>query len=325
MSLKNQSLKVSVIIPTVEYNQNLQRILDSLLKQTFVFEEIIVVAKSAAVPVVDGFLGEGNVKVFVKPEMNKSAACNFGSRMAVGEVLVFLDDDCVPADENWLSCLVEPFCSDMQVEVVSGRITVPGSSLTKAFIRQMNGLGTPDYGIVDFCFKDQFKAFPATNLAVKKFVYQSLGGFDSQMQIAEDVDFYIKLHEKNVTVTYASKAVVHHLHVDSLAGLLKHSWKTGRGSSGFIRKHGFCNKYLPGTSLSVFCIPIFLVSAALVFLAVAGVVNPLLLLVFPVPYVALSGKYWCSSQGLNSLIFPFLFLLYSLSLGLGVFASLGSR
>ena len=187
--------------------------------------------------------------------------------------------------------------------MVSGRITVPGSSLTKAFIRQMNGLGTPDYGIVDFCFKDQFKAFPATNLAVKKFVYQSLGGFDSQMQIAEDVDFYIKLHEKNVTVTYASKAVVHHLHVDSLAGLLKHSWKTGRGSSGFIRKHGFCNKYLPGTSLSVFCIPIFLVSAALVFLAVAGVVSPLFLLVFLVPYVALIGKYWCSSQGLNSLIF----------------------
>jgi len=309
----------------VEYDQNLKNLLIDLGKQTFVFEEIIVVAKSASVNVDDGFLGERKVKVFVKSEMNKSAACNFGSQMAVGEVLVFLDDDCVPAAENWLSTLVEPFISDMQAEAVSGRITVPGSSLTNSFVRQMNGLGTPDYGDVDFAFKDQFKAFPATNLAVKKSVYQSLGGFDSEMHVAEDVDFYIKLHEKNMTANYASKAVMHHLHADSLAGLLRHSWKTGVGSCGFIRKHGFWNKYLPGTSLSVFSVPIFLVSAALLFLAVAGLVSPLFLLVYLVPYVALIGKYWCCNQGLASFIFPFLFLLYSLSLGLGVLASLSGR
>ncbi len=102
----------------------------------------------------------------------------------------------VPATENWLSSLVEPFISGMRAKPVSGRIAVPGSSFTKAFIRQMNGLGTPDYGDVDFAFKDRFKAFPATNLAVKKSVYQSLGGFDSEMQVAEDVDFYIKLHRE---------------------------------------------------------------------------------------------------------------------------------
>jgi glycosyltransferase involved in cell wall biosynthesis len=84
---------ISVIIPTYNRTEQLQRAIDSVLKQTYTDFELIVVDDGSEVPVPE----MKNVKIIRQKNRGVSAARNAGIRAARGEHIAFLD-----SDDEWL-------------------------------------------------------------------------------------------------------------------------------------------------------------------------------------------------------------------------------
>jgi len=116
--------KVSVIIPTLNRNRLLERCLRSLLIQTSLPDEIIIVDNSKtglAKNLVNKIIKNTsvNVKYLIEPKKGVSRARNRGIKEACYPILAFIDDDCV-AKENWIN-IIKKFFSYPRVNVAFGK------------------------------------------------------------------------------------------------------------------------------------------------------------------------------------------------------------
>ena len=95
-------MKASIIIPTYNRNEILPRTLDMVLNQTCQDLQVIVVDQSAATaPDLASYLEAHGDRVayYRLPRPNLPAARNFGIHKAVGEIVIFIDDDVeIPQD-----------------------------------------------------------------------------------------------------------------------------------------------------------------------------------------------------------------------------------
>ena len=251
MILRNQNeLEVSVIIPCVSISDGLYPLVRSIKEQIDVkIKDITIVVRDLSGNDLTSIMSE--VNLLKQTGNGRAEAINLGAKHAKGNILVFIDDDCIPTTKKWLMKLTRSFLESSEIEIASGRVIVPDTSFIQAFIRWMNGVGTPDYGGEDFSVNNNFRGFPGTNLAVRKLTYQNLGGFDENLIVGEDLDFCVRAFEKKILMKYSSDAVISHRHRRDFFSLIKHAWKSGKGSRGFIKKYGFINNFLKGTSICV--------------------------------------------------------------------------
>ena len=103
-------MKCSVVICTVDREASLRRLLAALGHLRGAEFEVVVVNGPSA----DGtaaLLGQyqGLLKVVDCPARNISQSRNLGIAAAAGDLVVFIDDDALPADEEWLSRYVKAF------------------------------------------------------------------------------------------------------------------------------------------------------------------------------------------------------------------------
>lgn len=305
--------RISIIIPAQRYDSELELLINTLLKQTRIADEILVVIKED-----HQFRSNPDdirIKILIQSGKGPANARNLAAQESNGKILVFIDSDCLPADQNWLLSLLSGI-SNTGADVVCGRIIVTGSSIISQFIRTMKGLGTPDYGLNAFFVKEHFIGFPATNMAIKKEVFERIGGFDEKLIISEDVDFFWRLWNKGIIILYNPDALMFHRHRTSLFKLLKHAFHTGKGSIGFLQKYGFFNRFHKGTCLAALLIllmPLFLWM----------IQNPFTFAVIAVEFYLISllifyKKRESTTRILTTFASPILLAFYSISLGLGV-------
>lgn len=141
MNIPEHKLKISVIIPTYNRAEMLKGALFSLMKQARIPDEVVVVNNNSSdntPEVVADFKDKLNIKYLIEPTQGTSTARNTGIKNASGEIIVFLDDDCV-ADENWLHYLELPFLRDSSIGMVGGEI----------FACRVKGTLVEDYCIAD--------------------------------------------------------------------------------------------------------------------------------------------------------------------------------
>jgi len=101
-------MKTSVIIPVYNSEKTIGKCLDSLMNQTKKPDEIIVVddrSEDRTSGIVKIFK---NVILLEKDHEGPAAARNLGAKKAKGDILLFIDSDCI-ADKNWVSEMVKPF------------------------------------------------------------------------------------------------------------------------------------------------------------------------------------------------------------------------
>ncbi len=319
MTTTNRSdIEVSVIIPCISFSEGLRALLKSVRNQTDVkIKDVIVVLRDFSEQETAFPLFEGT---FLKQSGNgRAEAINLGTKHAKGNVFVFVDDDCLPANDKWLMTLTQSFLENSNTGIVSGRLIVPSDSYVQAFIQSINGLGTPDYGDTDFLVGGNFISFSGTNLAMRRLTYLEVGGFDENLIVGEDLDFCLRAFKKNVTMRYSSDAIVYHLHRRNFVSLIKHGWKTGKGSIGLIKKNGFIGGFLKGTPasvLSVLLTPLFVYVLWLSFqirFLIFGIGLTLLISYACVAFELMRK----SSFGIRNIVFPGLLGLYGYSVGLG--------
>jgi len=160
-----------------------------------------------------------------EPRRGVSNARNRGIAEARGEILAFVDGDCI-AEPSWLRELVAPF-ADPEVGCVAGELGhAPGDSLTERQSTRMFGAwqryavgSNPPYAIT-------------ANAAYRAEVLERIGPFDPRMPRAQDVELGLRFSERSgMRIAYAERAVVRHRHRATQLGFLHQQlgWSYGAG------------------------------------------------------------------------------------------------
>ena len=177
---------ISIIIPSFNQSQYLEKNFESILNQSFKEIELIVM---------DGGSNDGSLDIIKKYESHlmywqsekdggQSAAINEGMRRATGEVVTWLnsDDQLAP---NSLKTISEYFENNPKCEVLSGlgrRINVEGRELE---VRGAEGLSFDEI----LRWK---KYLPQSSCFFRKSLWDKVGGLDESLHFQMDFDLWLR-------------------------------------------------------------------------------------------------------------------------------------
>jgi glycosyltransferase involved in cell wall biosynthesis len=149
---------------------------------------------------------------------------NLGARAASGELLAFIDGDCVAAP-GWLAALADAWGGDPR-RVVAGGTAVVGPARYARLHR------------VELPHRGQDTTWPSCNLAYPRALFEQLGGFDPAFVTAEDIDLNFRAVEAGARIVAAPAARVEAQARSSLAQFLRQAYWNGYGRKQLTLKHG---------------------------------------------------------------------------------------
>jgi len=170
-------------------------------------------ATEAFIPVFDGKL-----KYVFEPFQGLSTARNRGVKESAGEVVVFIDDDCI-VEQDWLRHLYETL-SRQNADMVGGKILPLFPDDTPAWARQQSikdKFSLLDRGDKEFRVRSLKDELYGGNLAVRKESLLEVGGFDpafgsigEALLFGDEKEVLCRFLMLGKSVYYQPQAVVYH-------------------------------------------------------------------------------------------------------------------
>ncbi len=114
----------SVVVVTKDRPELLDRLLASLVEQTRMPEEVLVVDNNSSVSYEETIARYRNslpLRVVIEKTPGIPHARNRGWREAMSEIVIFTDDDCV-AEPDWVERMLAPFTLNPHIGAVGGEI-----------------------------------------------------------------------------------------------------------------------------------------------------------------------------------------------------------
>lgn len=180
-------MKISVVIAAYNDEEYLPETLLSLVKQTYLKNFELIVVDNGSTDKTVRIAKRFRAKVVHEPIRGEVYAREKGFFSASGGIIATTDSDTI-VKENWLSVIDNEFKKDPDLIAISGWL---GSKDKKLFLRALvliyNIFNIFQYKILDFSF------FNATNLAVRKDVFLSLGGFRKNVLFPTEADFFERI------------------------------------------------------------------------------------------------------------------------------------
>lgn len=212
-------MSISVIIPTLNAEPFISQLLENLLTQDLTPHEIIVIDSSSGDSTVEIARSFG-AKTIVIPRaaFNHGKTRNQAALAAGGDILVFMTQDALPANDALLRELTSPL-SDAGIVATYGRqIPRPDAPPLEVFTRHFN---YPDRALVKSLEDTQhlgIKTFFSSNVcsSMKKAAFLSVGMFPENVAANEDMVITAKYLVHGYRVAYVPKAMVIHSHTCSL-------------------------------------------------------------------------------------------------------------
>lgn len=170
------------------------------------------------------------VVVLTEPKPGSYAARNAAIRQARGEILAFLDADCVP-EPAWLEAGVRCLTNNDTASLVAGHVALtfqgarlmPAECFEKAFaFRQLqnvkNGVSV------------------TANLFVRKQVFTQVGTFDEEMMSGGDFEWTRRATTRGNRLVYCQNAVIRHPARMTLKALCSKARRVSAGSRALYRE-----------------------------------------------------------------------------------------
>jgi len=202
---------ISVIIPLYNKNNSIIRTLNSVLEQTGVVLEVVVVDDGST----DGCgelvksLDNNLVRYYKKENGGVSSARNFGSQKARGEWIFFLDAD----DELTEGTLT--FLSQMQSQHPKEKIFIGGITRNHISAEKDNYIR-----VTTTPFFDTWRRIflPASgNMLIHRSLVEKYGGYDERMSFYEDYEFALRMMLHG-SVVYTNRPIrIYHQEVGGLS------------------------------------------------------------------------------------------------------------
>jgi GT2 family glycosyltransferase/glycosyltransferase involved in cell wall biosynthesis len=234
--------RVTVVVPTYNRRESLRRCLMGLLacEVTGLDVQIRIVddgSEDGTQPMVEQLRSEyrGPIRIHYHRQRNQGsgAARNVGLRATDTDLVLFIDDDCVP-EPGWIAGLAGAHW-DETTGAVAGKIVSPegGNWVTRycSFIK-FNEFSQED---TDGGELEPLHTLNTANCACQRRALDEVGGFEPLLcGGGVDVDLAWRVERLGYRLTYDASAVVRHYHRESLGALLRTFWT--RGYRGTLRK-----------------------------------------------------------------------------------------
>ncbi len=193
----------SLIIITLRRAALLRKTLAALRRQTRPVDEIVVVDNGPD-PETEAVAREHGARYVPEPRRGYGSARNRGLAEARGEVLYFLDDDCV-AEPDWAKRLWEAVASGSAD--LAGGSRVSGRSGLAARLEYLSTDGP--------VLSPKLPAGPVphlstSNLIFRREVVERVGAFDEKLAMCEDRDFTARARDRGFSLRFEPAARVTH-------------------------------------------------------------------------------------------------------------------
>jgi glucosyl-dolichyl phosphate glucuronosyltransferase len=226
-------LKISVIICTYNRAETIKDLLNCLLIQEFneTFEVIVVDNNSRdnTKEVVKSFEVKfnGKLRYFFQPEQGKTFALNLGIKESKGEIIVFIDDDCLVQKDHLLNIYKTLHENGPDIGVVGGKILPLWGKVAKpAWIIDLKSgwwsntffkgpVGIFDCGDKPFIIDHVRRAhrnvtFYGANTSIRKKLLEQYGYFNNERIVGEDTEMCLRLFRAGIKGLYAPGIIVQH-------------------------------------------------------------------------------------------------------------------
>ncbi len=224
---------ISVIIPSYNSEKTIERTITSLKKQTYSgsYEIILVDSSIDRTPEIvrNNF---SDIKYFhLEKKTDPGTARNFGVKRCKGEIILFIDSDCI-ADPEWIEILVnlhhETNYAAIGGAVINGnnpKNNVAWAGYMAEFREFLPGHGTREISHIATC-----------NISYKKKHFDSLGGFHPDYYPQEDMEFNYRLTKSGEKILFYPKAQIRHFHRSEFWDFVGHQSRFGKITSRMLKK-----------------------------------------------------------------------------------------
>lgn len=193
------SYSVSYVVPMFNEEKYISVCLDSLVKLKLGNDQIIVVDNGSTDSSLDIVRRYAGVILVEKPGATVASVRNAGASLATGDVLAFIDADCVLADD-WRIQVMDTL-ELQKVSATGSKVGLPvkASWVEKAWCSQRtNSAGATGY-------------INSGNFIVWRSVFVGVGGFDEALITGEDSEFCWRLRRSGHVVFENPEIKVRHL------------------------------------------------------------------------------------------------------------------
>ncbi|MCK4444752.1 MAG: glycosyltransferase [Thermoplasmata archaeon] len=192
-------MKLSVVIVAKCAQDTIGSTVSSLLKQEDMPSEILVVLDELSDPTA-GVLRELPVEIILNEGSGIGAARQTGVKTSSGDVIAFIDADCI-ADREWIASLMRGFLNP-DVYVQAGSVVGVDSALEQSATRKRREDRSTSH----------LKFAPTMNFAFRRRLVSVIGNFDpSFKEGGEDLDFCIRIRKARHAIHSNPRAIVYHL------------------------------------------------------------------------------------------------------------------
>jgi GT2 family glycosyltransferase len=152
------------------------------------------------------------VRYILESKPGKSRALNAGIRDAKGEILVVIDDDCIPGP-GWVRSILKEFESDPDLSILGGRVELyDEKDLPQTLLLQNDRI----------VVRTARQVFEPTviggNMAFRKAVLAAIHGYDPLLgpgsigKATEDIDIVYRALRKGFKIAYSPEVIIFHNH-----------------------------------------------------------------------------------------------------------------
>ena len=238
---------VTVIVPTLDRAEDLDGCLTALAAVDYPVErlDVIVVDDGSIDPAAVAEVAARHGARLLANESNRGPAHsrNRAAQDATGEILAFVDSDCVPGP-RWLRDLTPYFAWD-RVGAVGGRTL---GYYTESWLDRYEEAASPlDMGrhlVLKAEGRDSFYV-PTCNLLVRRSTYEAVGGLREDLRVGEDVDLCWRLRATGAYLVYAPEGIVRHKHRDRPGTMLRRRAQYGTSEAPLHALHPDKRKRFP--------------------------------------------------------------------------------
>ena len=214
-------MKISIITTTYNSEKTLKDTLESVLKQSYMdYEHIIVdgLSKDSTIDIVKEYEPKYNGKLRYVSEKDGGIydAMNKGIKMATGDIIGLLNSDDIYAHENVLEEIEKTFRETNCDGTYADLIFMDEETMTKPQRVWKAGKGKLEEG--------WHPAHPT--LYLKKSVYDTIGLFNLKYRIVADYDFMLRMMKnKELKLSYIDDVIVY----------MRHGGASTAGIKGYYR------------------------------------------------------------------------------------------
>lgn len=234
-------MHLSIVLPTYNRLDQLQRVIAGLEQQTYPCQhfEVVIVSDGSSdgtneyIRTIDSNLC---VIPVIQDNQGVAVARNTGIAHTTGDIILFIDDDVVPTPQLITEHL--KLHNDNNAVVMGPMLAPPDFELTPWVAWEQAMLMKQYQCMVDGVWEPSARQFYTGNTSLGKHHLLEAGGFDPTFRRAEDVELAYRLADKGVKFLFNPDAIGYHYAIRSFNSWMAIPYAYGRNDVIFTQKRG---------------------------------------------------------------------------------------